>query len=217
MLDWLFDDRADADASAVPLAREVALLAAFVLAVAWIAGYDLSVTWAWAPPAEKRPAEAPPAEKTRAAPTRAVGAGALRVPVEGVAPGDLRDSFAERRSGGRTHRALDIMAPAGTPVVAAAPGVIVRRHRSARGGRSLYQLSADSTHVFYYAHLRGYAAEARPGARVEAGDRLGYVGATGNARTPHLHFAVWRVADPARPWSGPALNPYDLLTDSEED
>lgn len=205
MFAWLFDDRSDADANgnaadAAPLAREVALLVALVLVVGGVAAQGLSVTWAWAPSPEAGAAEA-----------RAVEAGVLRVPVQGVAPGDLRDSFTERRSGGRTHRAIDILAPAGTPVVAAAPGVVARRHRSARGGHSLYQLSADSTRVFYYAHLAGYAAAAQPGARVAAGDVLGYVGRTGNARTPHLHFAVHRVTDPARPWDGPALNPYDLL------
>jgi murein DD-endopeptidase MepM/ murein hydrolase activator NlpD len=198
--------------------------------------HEMTFTWAWAPNDASPVARAVPAADSSAlggegttaendtaadggVPVRVArvseGAprpgGTLRIPVEGVMPADLHDSFDDARSGGRTHRAIDIMAERGTPVRAVAGGYVARRHASTRGGRSLYQFSADSSLVFYYAHLAGYADAAAEGARVEAGDVVGYVGATGNARTPHLHFAVWRVADPAHFWRGPALNPYPLL------
>lgn len=137
---------------------------------------------------------------------------ALRIPVAGVASAELRDTFDARRSGGRTHRALDILAPTGTPVLAAAAGHIVRVHESALGGLTLYQVGPDSAWVFYYAHLDAYAPAIAPGLSVVQGDTLGFVGATGNAPVPHLHFAVWK----ARPggtrfWNGRAVNPYPLL------
>ncbi len=140
--------------------------------------------------------------------------GRLRIPVAGVAPAELTDSFADPRSGGRQHEAIDILAPRGTPVLAATGGTVARLHVSANGGRSLYQLGPDNQRVYYYAHLQRYADGLANGAHVRRGDTLGFVGTTGNAPTgtPHLHFAIWHVADPNAFWDGPAINPYPLLT-----
>ncbi|HEX6747277.1 MAG TPA: M23 family metallopeptidase [Longimicrobium sp.] len=137
----------------------------------------------------------------------------LVIPVAGVRAPELRDSFGAGRSGGRRHLGIDIMAPRGTPVLAAAPGVIVRRDTSALGGISLYQRGSDERTIYFYAHLQGYRAGLVEGELVRAGDVIGYVGDTGNARggSPHLHFGVYTVADPNRWWHGRDLNPYPLL------
>ena len=139
---------------------------------------------------------------------------ALQMPVQGVAPSALHDSFTAPRSGGRTHHAIDIAAPAGTPVVAAADGIVLKRSSERLGGRSVYVLATDSSHAYYYAHLAHIEADVRRGARVSAGDVLGAVGTTGNAPAdaPHLHFAVWALDDLQPPWADRPVNPYPLLT-----
>jgi murein DD-endopeptidase MepM/ murein hydrolase activator NlpD len=130
-----------------------------------------------------------------------------------VRAGELRDSFGAARSGGRRHLGIDIMAPRGTPVLAAAPGVIVKRDSSALGGISIYQRDLDARTIYFYAHLQGYRAGLVEGELVRAGDVIGYVGTTGNAAggPAHLHFGVYTVADPNRWWHGRDLDPYPLL------
>jgi len=137
----------------------------------------------------------------------------LLIPVEGVAPGDFTDTYAARRSGGRTHNALDILAPRGTPALAVADGEVVRITRNRLGGNVLYLRSPDGAYDFYYAHLDGYADGLAVGQTVRQGDVLGYVGNTGNAsRTaPHLHFQMLRLDARGR---GTPVNPYRLLVDS---
>ena len=174
-------------------------LAALVLGSMTLAGCATT-----APPA-RRPG--PPDGPAR--PARAAGLAVM--PVAGFDPARLRDTFDDARSGGRTHRAIDLMAPRGTPVVAAADGVVRKLHRSALGGITLYVLLPDDRTVHYYAHLDRYARGLEEGQRVRAGDRLGDVGDTGNATTPHLHFAVWRSPSPDRFWDGEKVNPYPLL------
>ena len=160
------------------------------------------------------------ADTTAAPPVRAVAdaplsfsAERLLVPVEGVAPGDLDDTFAARRSGGRTHRAIDILAPRGTPVLAVSDGEIVQIHTNRLGGKVLYLRSPDGAYDFYYAHLDAYADGLEEGQTVRQGDVLGVVGNTGNARrTPsHLHFQVLRQSGRGR---GTPVNPYGLLRQS---
>ncbi|MEW6127865.1 MAG: M23 family metallopeptidase [Acidobacteriota bacterium] len=137
----------------------------------------------------------------------------LTIPVQGITPDKLTDTFDAARSEGRTHQALDIMAPRGTPVIAAAGGVIKRIFYSERGGHTLYQLGIDGKTVFYYAHLDSYAKSIAQGSEVKQGEVLAYVGDTGNAGAGnyHLHFAMWMVTDPKRLWSGENINPYPLL------
>ena len=142
-------------------------------------------------------------------------AGPLLVPVAGVAAAQLADTFdVVRGGGGRRHEALDIMAPAGTPVVAAAAGTVEKLFRSDEGGNTVYVRSADRRTIYYYAHLQAYASGLREGQAVARGERLGTVGSTGNAdpAAPHLHFAVMRTAADADWWEpARAVNPYQLL------
>lgn len=142
-----------------------------------------------------------------------VSAAGLAIPVAGVEPGDLVDTFRAARSEGRMHDAIDILAPRGTPVVAAAPGEVVRLFTSDKGGLTVYQLGADGRTVYYYAHLDAYAPGLKAGQRVRRGQAIGTVGDTGNAvpGNTHLHFAIWRAAGRADFWDGDPVNPYPLL------
>jgi murein DD-endopeptidase MepM/ murein hydrolase activator NlpD len=137
----------------------------------------------------------------------------LRVPVRGVPPARVPSTFAESRGGGRRHEALDIPAPRGAAVVAAADGRVLKLFTSAAGGLTVYVLDPTSRFVYYYAHLEAYRPGLAEGQPVRAGDELGTVGSTGNANpaTPHLHFAVARVADPQRWWEGTPVDPQPFL------
>src|SRR5690606_7517728 len=105
----------------------------------------------------------------------------LGIPVAGVRPEDLRDTFDDARGRGRTHDALDILAPRGTPVFAAADGRVLRLFDSDQGGRTIYQLGDDGRTVYYYAHLDAYARGLAAGQRVRRGQVIGAVGDSGNA------------------------------------
>jgi len=142
----------------------------------------------------------------------------LLIPVEGVRPSQLQDTFDQARSEGRVHDAIDIMAPRGTPVLAATDGRVVKLFQSAKGGTTVYQLAAADEHfVFYYAHLAAYAEGLSEGRLARRGETIGYVGDTGNAGpgNTHLHFQIYRVADPKHFWTGENINPYPILKNSE--
>ncbi|HZT59205.1 MAG TPA: M23 family metallopeptidase [Pyrinomonadaceae bacterium] len=142
----------------------------------------------------------------------------LLIPVAGVRPEALRDTFDDARSEGRVHDAIDIMAARDTPVVAAADGRVVKLFQSAKGGTTIYQLAAADEHlVFYYAHLDHYADGLAEGHVARRGETIGYVGDTGDAGpgNTHLHFQIYRVADPKHFWTGENINPYPLLRNSE--
>lgn len=142
-----------------------------------------------------------------------VGTLKLTIPVAGVRPEQLQDTFTDARSEGRLHDAIDIPAPPGTPVLAVADGEIARLFQSERGGTTIYQISPDKELVFYYAHLQQYADGLAPGKFVRQGEVIGYVGDTGNAGAGnyHLHFSISVIADPKRYWEGTNINPYPLL------
>ncbi|HUP61590.1 MAG TPA: M23 family metallopeptidase [Thermoanaerobaculia bacterium] len=128
------------------------------------------------------------------------------MPVVGVQPFDLSNSWGEPRDGGRRkHRGIDIFAPRGTGVVAVADGIISFIGDQPKGGHCLW-LTTESGSSFYYAHLDRWAAGLYEGMEVRSGDLLGYVGNTGNARTtpPHLHFAINQNDE--------MVNPYPILT-----
>jgi murein DD-endopeptidase MepM/ murein hydrolase activator NlpD len=137
----------------------------------------------------------------------------LAIPVRGVRPEQLRDSYAAARSGGRVHNAIDIMAPEGTPVLAAADGTILKLRTGGLGGITVYQLGTDGQTLYYYAHLQRYAAGLREGLPIWKGQLIAYVGDTGNAGRGnfHLHFSVSRLADARRWWEGENVNPYPML------
>ncbi len=128
-------------------------------------------------------------------------------------PFQLRDSYEAPRSGGRTHNAIDIPAPHGTPVLAAADGRILKLHVGDIGGNAIYHLDTDGRTRYYYAHLDRYADGLAEGQQVYRGQVIGYVGDTGNAGPGnyHLHFSIAILDDPRRWWEGVNLNPYLLL------
>jgi peptidoglycan LD-endopeptidase LytH len=137
----------------------------------------------------------------------------LVIPVAGVRPDEVIDTFGAPRSGGRTHEGIDIFAPAGTPVLAAAAGVIVARDSSALGGLAVYHRDHDQRTVYFYGHLQRYRADLKEGDVVRQGEPIAHVGETGNVPpgSPHLHFSVYTVTDPNRWWRGRNLRPCDLL------
>lgn len=102
-------------------------------------------------------------------------------PVDG--PSTFEDSWGWRRSGGRSHEGVDLIADRGTPVVAVRDGRA--QFKSNRLGGKAVWLTTENGDRFYYAHLDGFSGASR---QVEAGELIGWVGSTGNARGPHLHF-----------------------------
>jgi len=140
-----------------------------------------------------------------------VGPAGLAIPVAGVAPAQLTDTFTQARAGGaRVHDAIDIMAPDGTPVLAAADGTVEKLFFSQGGGGiTAYVRSPDQRWTYYYAHLQGYAPGLAEGQQVRRGDAIGLVGSTGNAAAdaPHLHFAINRMGATDRWWQGTPINP----------
>jgi peptidoglycan LD-endopeptidase LytH len=140
--------------------------------------------------------------------------GKLIIPVLGVRPEQLRDTFSEARSEGRVHDAIDIAAPKGTLVIAAADGPIVKLFHSERGGTTIYQLSTDGKFVYYYAHLDRYAEGLTEGNFAKQGETIAFVGDSGNAGAGnyHLHFSVAEISTPKDFWHGVNVNPYPLLT-----
>jgi murein DD-endopeptidase MepM/ murein hydrolase activator NlpD len=137
----------------------------------------------------------------------------LMVPVEGVPPERVPDTFNEGRDQGRTHRASDILVPMGTPVVAAESGTIMRLSKNALGGTTIYMMDDSGRYIFYYAHLEKYADGLTAQEHVLQGDLLGYVGMSGNAPVPHLHFQAMR-RDPDRRdyWNSPAVDVRTFFT-----
>jgi murein DD-endopeptidase MepM/ murein hydrolase activator NlpD len=137
----------------------------------------------------------------------------MTIPVAGRTLSQLQDTFDEGRSSGRIHRALDILAPRGTPVVAADSGRILRISVNALGGNTIYATDPLGRVVYYYAHLDAYQPGLAQGASIARGDTLGFVGTTGNAPrdTPHLHFQVMRMPSDGRYWDGEPINPFPLF------
>jgi murein DD-endopeptidase MepM/ murein hydrolase activator NlpD len=99
----------------------------------------------------------------------------------------------------RAHKGTDYAAAPGTPVMAAGNGTVVQAGWSGGYG-NLIELRHTNGITTRYGHLRGFASGVRPGARVSQGQVIGYVGSTGLATGPHLHyeFRVNGVAKDAR-------------------
>jgi len=127
----------------------------------------------------------------------------LPVPVEGVRPRGLADTWQAARSEGRRHEGIDIFARRGTPVLSSTEGIVLRVGIDRLGGQVVWVLGPGGQR-HYYAHLDRYG-DVHAGMRVAPGIVLGYVGNTGNARTtpPHLHYGIYTANG--------AIDPYSLL------
>jgi peptidoglycan LD-endopeptidase LytH len=134
----------------------------------------------------------------------------LMVPVHGFTREGLRDTYTAPRTGDRNHRAIDLLSPAGTPVIAADDQVIGRLGDTPLGGIIIYASDLAQQFVYYYAHLQSYRSGLAVGDTVARGDVIGYVGSTGNASPaqPHLHFQVMKRGAGRAWWEGPPINPY---------
>jgi peptidoglycan LD-endopeptidase LytH len=175
-----------------------------VAAVAFVS--MVRITFGPAAPAHQAAAPAP------AAPARGTDAVPLIIPVQGVGPSQLTDTWGQSRGGGsREHHAIDIMAPQGTPVLAAASGTVEKIFESAAGGHTVYVRTRDGGTVHYYAHLDSYGV--REGQAVQQGQPIARVGNTGSAAggPAHLHFEIKTMAPGERWWQGTNVNPYPLL------
>ncbi|WP_340314741.1 M23 family metallopeptidase [Rhizorhabdus argentea] len=165
-------------------------------------------------PGEKGEAPATKAEPERpAAPLAMASPGALVIPVAGVGADQLSDTFDDARGEGRVHDAIDIMAPRGTPVIAAAAGTVEKIFDSKLGGLTVYVRRPGGQWVDYYAHLDAYAPGLAEGQKVRPGQIIGAVGSTGDAsaEAPHLHYAINAMA-PGEAWyQGRPINPYPQL------
>ena len=142
------------------------------------------------------------------------GGGGLIIPVAGVTPDKLTDTWGDARGDGtRQHHAIDITAPRGTPVLAAAAGTVEKIFESRNGGHTVYIRRADPAWEDYYAHLDAYASGLKEGQAVKQGQQIGQVGSTGDAsvEAPHLHYEIHRMAPGEGWWKGTEVNPYPIL------
>jgi murein DD-endopeptidase MepM/ murein hydrolase activator NlpD len=171
-----------------------------------------------APSAAARTAPSPEAAKADAVAQQIVAGPQLILPVQGVKRESIHDSWGDARGGGtRGHTGTDIMAPGGTPVVAAAAGTVEKLFFSnGGGGITAYVRSPDRLWTYYYAHLGGYAPGVHEGQLLNAGGPIGYVGDTGNAGAGnyHLHFGISRMRPEERWHQGVPIDPYPLLAAS---
>ncbi|MEQ1873300.1 MAG: peptidoglycan DD-metalloendopeptidase family protein [Ilumatobacteraceae bacterium] len=118
----------------------------------------------------------------------------------GAAPVGFGDTWGAPRSGGRQHQGVDMIGERGTPLLAIVDGVAVARE-NVLGGLTIHFIGSDQN-TYYYAHLDSYGTVGP----VHAGEIIGYMGDTGNAKssTPHLHFEI-------RPGGGVPVNPYPTV------
>jgi murein DD-endopeptidase MepM/ murein hydrolase activator NlpD len=128
----------------------------------------------------------------------------LAVPVRGVPARGLADTWNAPRSGGRHHEGIDIFAPRDTPITSPVPGLVLGVGVNSLGGQ-VVRVIGPGRQVHYFAHLSHFGPVHR-GMRIQAGQVLGYVGTTGNARgtPPHLHYGIYNLP-------GGATNPYPVL------
>lgn len=159
-------------------------------------------------PAPPPPAPAPAPAKVLTSPTpptaRLAGDGpAVPVGRKGscpvAGPVSFTDTWGAPRSGGRSHQGVDMFAAMRTPAAAIVDGTLLRRQTSSLGGLSVY-LNGDDGNEYFYTHLAGYS-DVAPGQKVKAGEIIGYVGDSGNAKggPPHLHFEIRSGGVPINP------------------
>lgn len=142
----------------------------------------------------------------------------LCLPVAGATAGRIQSGFgAARDHGARRHEGVDIFAPRGTPVVAAAAGLVSSVGTNRLGGKVVWEIRPTRGEALYYAHLDEQTITA--GTYVRPGDVLGTVGTTGNARggPPHLHFGIYsggHAVDPL-PYVAPVRGqPLSIISSS---
>ena len=145
------------------------------------------------PPATPTPTPAQPEPDPQPAPTPVAVSGSWQCPVAG--PTAFGDTWGAPRSGGRKHQGVDMMSPAGTPLVAVVAGIATMRTNTLGG--NVISLAGSDGNGYYYAHLSAWEGGSRS---VGAGEVIGYVGATGNTTANHLHFEI-------HPGGGAAVNP----------
>lgn len=174
--------------------RALRRLAFFLLA---IGALSVAADWAWHQPFMARPRAL--WELSRMPPPRA-----LPVPVAGVRARDVADTFGAPRGRDRRHEGVDIFAPRGTAVLSATRGVVTAVREGGLGGRQVWVLGPGRQR-HYYAHLQAWSPGLAEGDLVEAGQPLGQVGDSGNARgtPPHLHYGIYGAAG--------AIDPLPLL------
>jgi len=192
--DDLHAKREEADKVLAQLESEKAVLAAAVADAQ--RAYDDLVT-RLAREAASRAAAERAAQQAVAASRRTTTVGGT--PVAGfLCPvrGSFTNDYGDPRSGGRAHRGTDIFAGTGTPVAAVKSGSLVLEAGGA-GGNAAYVHASDGN-SYYFAHLSSYAGGAR---QVSQGEVIGYVGSTGNASAPHLHFEIRTASGPVNPYS----------------
>jgi murein DD-endopeptidase MepM/ murein hydrolase activator NlpD len=139
---------------------------------------------------------------------------ALLIPVANVVLSRIPDTYNDARDGKRVHRAVDILAPKGTPVLSTDVGYVLKLRMGGSGGITIYAVDPDDRFVYYYAHLDRYRKGLAEGQRLQKGDTIGYVGTTGNAPrdTPHLHFQVTRMPQNQHWWEGVPVDPRPLFS-----
>jgi len=123
------------------------------------------------------------------------GSGGFLCPIGG--PTSFADTWGAARSGGRSHKGVDMFATRGTPIVAPVGGVVRHSSSSRLAGLAFY-LEGDDGNTYFGAHMDSFGASGR----VEAGTVIGSVGNSGNARfsSTHLHFEI-------KPGGGSSVNP----------
>lgn len=192
-----------------------AVVTAILASLFWVFAFNILRAPTGLQPAGKIETVKPPAASPVAiAQGLVVGPAGLAIPVPGVKPDQLTDTFTQARANGRVHDAIDIMAPEGAPVIAAADGTIEKLFFSnGGGGITIYERSVDGNWMYYYAHLQGYAPGLHEGQQVKQGQLIARVDHTGdaNAGAPHLHFAISRMQPGQHWWEGEPINPYPLL------
>jgi murein DD-endopeptidase MepM/ murein hydrolase activator NlpD len=156
---------------------------------------------------QQRQSASSPSSSTGAGGGPAVSGG--HCPVQGARTGrDFSNDWGYPRSGGRTHQGNDVFASRGTPVIAIEDGRVVRMNTQDQGlgGLTVTYRSSDGSE-WYNAHLHTIASGLTVGSSVSAGDTIGTVGNTGNARTtpPHLHLG--------RKVNGGWVNPYPTISE----
>jgi LysM repeat protein len=145
------------------------------------------------------------AATTSTPPTTTRAAGMTALPAHG--PCYFIDSWHAPRGNGRRHEGVDLLTSAGRYVYAVADGVLSSRawDRPGRRAGNAWWLTGNEGTSYFYAHLSAFAPGLKQGSRVKAGQVIGFVGATGNAAGPHLHFEI-------HPNGGSPINPYPAVS-----